>query len=78
MHFRQSDGTWLQIGVVSFGSNKGCEEGYPNGFTRVSSYASWIHDTIQLIANSAFSHTGCYSLSFFMFVFVYLSLNVHL
>lgn len=31
----------LQVGVVSFGV-QGCEPGYPSGFTRTSSYVSWI------------------------------------
>ncbi|KAI9559659.1 hypothetical protein GHT06_013664 [Daphnia sinensis] len=44
MNFRQADGTWKQIGIVSFGSNQGCESGYANGFTRVSSFASWIQN----------------------------------
>ncbi|XP_057365164.1 brachyurin-like isoform X2 [Daphnia carinata] len=46
MNFRQADGTWKQIGIVSFGSNQGCESGYANGFTRVSSFSSWIKNTI--------------------------------
>lgn len=52
MNFRQVDGTWKQIGIVSFGSNQGCEKGYANGFTRVSSFASWIQKTTQLEATS--------------------------
>uniref|UniRef100_A0A0P4YX08 limulus clotting factor C n=1 Tax=Daphnia magna TaxID=35525 RepID=A0A0P4YX08_9CRUS len=44
MNFRQADGTWKQIGIVSFGSNQGCESGYANGFTRVSSFVSWIQN----------------------------------
>ncbi len=54
MNFQQTDGMWMQIGVVSFGSNKGCEEGYPNGFTRVSSFASWIWNTTLQNSSSSF------------------------
>ncbi|KAH8331835.1 hypothetical protein KR074_005672, partial [Drosophila pseudoananassae] len=32
----------LQVGIVSFGASAGCEKGYPNAFTRVTSYRSWI------------------------------------
>jgi secreted trypsin-like serine protease len=36
----------LQVGVVSFGSASGCLSSKPQGFTRVSSYASWIEKTM--------------------------------
>lgn len=45
MNYKMSDGKWKQIGIVSFGSDQGCEKGYPNGFTRVSSFADWIQNT---------------------------------
>ncbi|KAH8259655.1 hypothetical protein KR026_008270, partial [Drosophila bipectinata] len=32
----------VQVGIVSFGASSGCELGYPNAFTRVTSYRSWI------------------------------------
>lgn len=35
------DGTWVQIGITSFGE-KLCELMKPKGFTRVQSYLSWI------------------------------------
>jgi hypothetical protein len=35
------DGTWVQIGIASFGDNL-CELMKPKGFTRVQSYLSWI------------------------------------
>lgn len=35
--------TQMQVAVVSSSDVEGCERGYPNIFTRVSSYAKWIH-----------------------------------
>ncbi|KAI9563420.1 hypothetical protein GHT06_010883 [Daphnia sinensis] len=35
------DGSWVQIGITSFGASP-CESVIPNGFTRVQSYLSWI------------------------------------
>lgn len=35
------DGSWIQIGITSFGASP-CESVIPNGFTRVQSYLSWI------------------------------------
>ncbi|XP_046447987.1 brachyurin-like isoform X1 [Daphnia pulex] len=35
------DGTWVQIGIASFGDNL-CELMKPKGFTRVQSYLNWI------------------------------------
>ncbi|CRK91709.1 CLUMA_CG005355, isoform A [Clunio marinus] len=32
----------IQIGIVSYGADVGCEKGYPNVYTRVGSYADWI------------------------------------
>merc|ERR1711997_113725 len=33
---------WTQVGVVSFGSSRGCEVGAPAGFTRTEYYLDWI------------------------------------
>ncbi|KAL1512811.1 hypothetical protein ABEB36_002335 [Hypothenemus hampei] len=33
----------VQVGVVSFGSNWGCEQGWPPVFARVANYLPWIH-----------------------------------
>ncbi|GLH16644.1 Chymotrypsin [Gryllus bimaculatus] len=41
-------GSGLQIGVTSFVSSDGCQSGNPNGFVRVSSFASWIADNTGL------------------------------
>ncbi|EDV40762.1 uncharacterized protein Dana_GF10668 [Drosophila ananassae] len=37
----------VQVGVVSFGSSAGCEKGYPNGFTRITSFIPWIQSKIN-------------------------------
>lgn len=37
----QSDNRTL-IGVTSFGTSAGCNSGYPSGFTRITSYLTWI------------------------------------
>jgi secreted trypsin-like serine protease len=36
-----------QVGIVSFGSAQGCAIGAPQGFTRVSSYLTWINSVIK-------------------------------
>jgi len=40
--YHESDGLFTQVGIVSFGSVYGCQNGYPVGFTRVTSYLNWI------------------------------------
>jgi secreted trypsin-like serine protease len=40
-HF-DSNGVPTLIGIVSFGSSAGCELGYPSGYTRITSFLSWI------------------------------------
>lgn len=35
-------GVYLQIGIVSFVSNKGCSSGHPAGYVRIASYLKWI------------------------------------
>jgi secreted trypsin-like serine protease len=40
--YQESDGLYTQVGIVSFGAAAGCQLGYPAGFTRVTSYLSWI------------------------------------
>lgn len=35
-------GVHVQIGIVSFVSNKGCSSGHPAGYVRISSYLDWI------------------------------------
>lgn len=38
------NGAEVEIGIVSFGSSRGCNLGYPSAFTRVTSYLEWISD----------------------------------
>lgn len=40
-----SDGVYTLVGITSFGSNAGCQKGYPAAFTRVTSYLNWIQST---------------------------------
>jgi hypothetical protein len=48
MNYKQMDGRWKKIGIISFGSTEGCQKGHPNGYTRLSSYSStWIKDVIE-------------------------------
>ena len=42
MNFKNANGTWTVIGIVSFGSNQGCMFGYPDVFTRTKFYLDWI------------------------------------
>lgn len=49
LSFINPDGTFNQVGVVSFGSSRGCEVGVPAGFSRVSSYTQWLTDNTGLI-----------------------------
>lgn len=46
MNYKQPDEIWIQIGITSFASLEGCQKGFPEGFTRVSSYSSWIQSVI--------------------------------
>jgi secreted trypsin-like serine protease len=51
MNYKQSNGRWKQIGIVSFGSLGNCQSGRPYGYTRLSSYSSWVRAIVS--ANSA-------------------------
>nr|XP_019525619.2 collagenase-like isoform X1 [Aedes albopictus] len=44
-------GSYIQIGVVSFVSNRGCSTGDPSGYIRVASYLNWIsqHTGIRVL-----------------------------
>ncbi len=50
MIYQKPSGTNIQLGVASFWyedlqHKQKCSSGYPSGFTRVSSYISWIQST---------------------------------
>lgn len=36
------------VGVTSFGHIQGCDKGLPNGFSRVTSFLSWIEKNTRL------------------------------
>lgn len=38
----QENGGYIQIGIVSFVSNRGCSTGDPSGYIRTASYLGWI------------------------------------
>jgi secreted trypsin-like serine protease len=41
-------GNYTLIGVVSFGSTRGCAAGDPMGFARVTSFVDWIRQRTGL------------------------------
>ena len=43
MNLKNADGSWTAIGVVSFGSSKGCKPGIPAVLTRIQSHLDWIN-----------------------------------
>ncbi|XP_053674020.1 collagenase-like [Anopheles nili] len=45
MVLQQDDSSWVQIGIVSFVSSRGCSTGDPSGYIRVVNYLSWIAKT---------------------------------
>lgn len=42
------EGQWIQIGIGAFGALEACEQGHPSGFTRVTTYNTWIKQTVGL------------------------------
>jgi len=44
-----NNGVYNQVGVVSFGSSKGCELEIPAAFARVSSFTDWIKSVTGLV-----------------------------
>ncbi|XP_023339538.1 brachyurin [Eurytemora carolleeae] len=51
LQYSPRDGLYIQYGIVSFGASTGCGSGYPNGFTRVTSYLDFIGATIGMNFN---------------------------
>lgn len=47
---KQPDGSYVQVGILSFGALAGCEKGYPIGQVLVHKYIDWI----QAITGIAF------------------------
>jgi len=47
--FREDDGRYTEVGIVSFGHVSGCENGYPAVFTRVTSYLDWIEKNTGIV-----------------------------
>ena len=50
LSFTSADGTFTQIGIVSFGE-RSCEKGHPDAHSRVRSYASWIRQLVGGLAD---------------------------
>lgn len=47
-----TDGSFVEVGIVSFGSTTGCEIGWPAVFTRVTSYLQWIQSVTGIIIDN--------------------------
>ncbi|KAF4521140.1 hypothetical protein B566_EDAN012905 [Ephemera danica] len=45
---RDSNNQWMQVGLVSYGAASGCEEGYPDVFTRLTPFLPWIKKTVSV------------------------------
>ncbi|XP_047106413.1 brachyurin-like [Schistocerca piceifrons] len=53
-----SQGSYTQIGIVSWGSGKGCASGDPAGFTRVTYFLDWISNKSLLYDIKDKTHMG--------------------
>ncbi|XP_046443142.1 brachyurin-like isoform X2 [Daphnia pulex] len=65
MSYMTTDGNFVQIGVASFYSSTGCENGHPSGFTRIQNYLDWISTETGVITPNSASAMGnsiCYKL----------------
>ncbi|KAM9457779.1 chymotrypsin-like protease CTRL-1 [Clarias gariepinus] len=64
--------TWIQAGIVSFGTNEGCSvPGIPTVFTRVSQYQVWIENNTNSSKTGfvAYSRGNCGSSNLFYLLF---------
>lgn len=50
----QSDGSYVQVGILSFGALAGCEDGYPSGQVLVHKYIDWIQSITGLAFGAHF------------------------
>lgn len=56
MNFRNVEGIWTTIGIVSFGPSS-CVHNIPSVFTRIQSYLNWI-ETVMYRNNSIITSTA--------------------
>ncbi|KAK2726679.1 brachyurin-like [Artemia franciscana] len=49
LNYDSGEGVWKSLGITSFGSSFGCEAGFPDAFTRVTSYLGWISEKTGII-----------------------------
>ena len=49
LNYREADGSYKQIGVTSFVSSGGCENGLPHGFTRLTEFLGWVSDNTGIV-----------------------------
>lgn len=47
--YQEDDGRYTEVGIVSFGHTSGCENGFPAGFTRVTSFLDWIQTNTDIV-----------------------------
>ncbi|XP_026994837.2 chymotrypsinogen B-like isoform X2 [Tachysurus fulvidraco] len=80
------NGSWIQGGIVSFTSGRGCASpSIPSGYTRVSQYEDWINNTgnnqPEFVAFSFGSYISlnlfCLFLSFTIIPFILPSLSIY-
>ncbi len=78
--FKQMDGTFKQIGIVSFTPTADlvCQTaGDPLAYTRLSSYSKWIQDVVSSSPSSVVSISGTSSAILFLFlIFSRFSMNI--
>ena len=45
---KSAKGTYVQVGIVSFGASTGCQHGYPSGQVLVHKFSDWIKMVTKL------------------------------